>query len=200
MADLKTLPLLLLSTMLAVPANALPIAPPKNQGRWVWMDTSYPRSRFDTSDLFRAGIDSLLAHRFADASVRFAQILRRSPDDPYAHYLAGIAHAGIGDLRGAQHSYEQALHFDGGLVIARRELALVNLKLDDRSGAEAQLEALTIRQARCHGKCGKAAQIDSAVKTVRAAIESETSGPAGMDPLLASEIGPWVEPGLAPAS
>ena len=199
-ADFKAICFLLLSALPTASAVALPAGNPGiQQSRVIEPQTHSPRDRVDTSDLYREGIDALLAHRFTDARKIFARILAQSPQEAGAYYLAGLAHAGLDDLEGARLLYGQAVRFDGKLIFARRELALAHVKLGDRSKAEAELAALTERQAHCRGRCGKAAQIDAAVEAVRSALASGSAPPAESQ-LLAGETSRWIEPGRSPAS
>ena len=200
MADIKAIRIILLSTILAAPALALAASNPGIQQSRIIERTNLPQDRVDAPDLYREGIDALLAHRFSEAREIFARILARSPKEAGAYYLAGVAHAGLDDPEGARLLYAQAVRFDGKLIFARRELALAHVRLGDRSKAETELAALTTYQARCRGKCGKAAQIDAAVETVRAALASESPAPAEAGPLLARESRPWIESGRSPAS
>jgi Flp pilus assembly protein TadD len=185
--------------MLGVPAVVLAGENPGIQQSRVEIDTNVPQERFDVSGIYREGIDALLARRFADARKSFALILRRSPQDATAYYLAGLAHAGLDDPKGARRLYEQAIRFDGGLIFAHRELALTSVRLGDRSKAEAELAVLSRREARCRARCARAAEIGAAVDAVRAALAAPPAVPAGAGPLLANESGRWTA-GLSPAS
>jgi tetratricopeptide (TPR) repeat protein len=198
-AELKAIRVFLLATMLAVPAGLLAAGNPGIQQSRVEIETRIPQERFDDSGIYREGIDALVARRFADARKSFVPILLRSPHDATAYYLAGLAHVGLDDQKGARRLFEQAIRFDGGLIFARRELALTSVRLGDRSRAEAELAILARREARCRARCAKATEIRAAIEAVRAALAAPPAAPVEAGSLLADESGRWTA-GLSPAS
>jgi tetratricopeptide (TPR) repeat protein len=125
---------------------------------------------FDPAAEYRKGIEALQADKFADAKKAFARVLRVAPRDANTHYLTGLAHAGLGDLKNAQKSYERAVKYDKDMVLARRELAVTYLKLGDRPKAEAELSALKASSDKCAGSCEKAADLKAALDSVTAAL------------------------------
>jgi tetratricopeptide (TPR) repeat protein len=126
--------------------------------------------QFDAAAEYRKGIEALQAQRFADAKRAFGRVLEVAPGDSNTNYLAGLANAGLNDLKNARKHYEKAVKADKDMVMARRELALTYLKLGDRPKAESELAALTRLQTECAGSCAKAAEIAGAVTAVQAAL------------------------------
>ena len=61
---------------------------------------------FDAAAEYRAGIDALKASRFADAKKSFGKVLGVAPTDANANFLAGLADAGLNDLKSAARHYE----------------------------------------------------------------------------------------------
>ncbi len=127
---------------------------------------------FDPAAEYRLGIEALQAERWRDARKAFDKVLGVAPRDANTNYLAGLANAGLGDLKTARRHYERAVKADKELVGAQRELGVTYLKLGDRAKAEAQLAALKALQDKCAGNCPKAAEIAGAVTALTAALGS----------------------------
>jgi tetratricopeptide (TPR) repeat protein len=125
---------------------------------------------FDPAAEYRAGIEALQANRFQDARKAFEKVLRVAPRDANTNYLAGLAAAGLADLKGSRKYYEHAVKADKELVGAVRELGITYAKLGEKEKADAQLAVLKMMQSKCAGACAKAAEIDRAVDAVSAAI------------------------------
>jgi tetratricopeptide (TPR) repeat protein len=128
--------------------------------------------QFDAAAEYRKGIEALQAQRYAEARRSFGRVLDVAPGDANTNYLAGLADAGLDDLKNARKHYEKAVKGDKDMVGARRELAVTYLKMGDRPKAEAELAALTRLQTECAGSCAKASEIASAVSAVQAALGS----------------------------
>jgi tetratricopeptide (TPR) repeat protein len=127
-------------------------------------------SSFDAAAEYRKGIEALKASRFADAKKSFGRVLEVAPRDANSNYLAGLAAAGLNDLKGAAKFFERAARADQNLIPAREDLAVTLLKLGDRSKAESELAKLKANQAKCASKCPQAAALDKAVARVSAAL------------------------------
>ena len=125
---------------------------------------------YDPAAEYRKGIEALQAQRYQEAKKAFDRVLGVVPGDANTNLLAGLAAAGLNDLKGARKYYERAIKADKELVGARRELGVTYVKLGDRAKADAQLAALKAMQAKCAGSCAKAAEIGGAIETLTAAI------------------------------
>src|SRR6478609_7365608 len=79
---------------------------------------------FDAATEYRDGIESLKAQKFADAKKSFARVLEVAPTDANTNFLAGMADAGLNDLKSAARHYEKAVNADGKLIPAQQELAI----------------------------------------------------------------------------
>ena len=90
--------------------------------------------------------------------------------DANIQFLAGLADAGLNDLKGAQDHYEKAVKYDRKLVAAHQQLALTYAKLGDRAKAEAALAKLKKLNDDCRGTCEQAQQLKDAVAAVEAAL------------------------------
>jgi tetratricopeptide (TPR) repeat protein len=99
-------------------------------------------------------------------------VLRVAPGDANTNYLAGLADAGLNDLKKARAHYERAVKADKDLVLAHRELAVTYAKLGERPKAENELAVLTQFNAACAGSCAKAVELTEALAAVRAALAS----------------------------
>ena len=125
---------------------------------------------YDPAAEYRKGIEALQAERYLEARKAFERVLGVAPGDANTNLLAGLAAAGLNDLKGARKYYERAVKADKELVGARRELGVTYLKLGEKEKADSQLAALKAMQAKCAGACAKAAEIGGAVQALTAAI------------------------------
>src|SRR6476659_3703452 len=108
---------------------------------------------FDAAAEYRKGMDALKASQFSAAKSSFARVLGVAPDDANTNFLAGMADAGLNDLKAAARHYEHAVRADGKMVVAQQELGVTYAKLGDRPKAEATLGKLKNMDASCGGSC-----------------------------------------------
>ena len=125
---------------------------------------------FDAATEYRDGIESLKAQKFADAKKSFARVLEVAPTDANTNFLAGMADAGLNDLKSAAKHYEKAVKADGKLIAAQQELGVTYAKLGDKAKAQAALDRLNKLNADCAGTCKDAANIKEAIDAVQAAL------------------------------
>src|SRR5688572_8802614 len=97
---------------------------------------------YDPAAEYRKGIEALQAQRFEEAKRAFERVLRVAPRDANTNYLAGLAAAGLNDLKGSRKYYERAVRADKELVGAMRELGVTYVRLGETDKAGAQLAAL----------------------------------------------------------
>jgi len=125
---------------------------------------------FDAAEEYRRGIESLKANKFDDAKKSFDKVLRVAPTDANVNFLAGMARAGLNDLKGAAKNYERAVHADGKLIPAHEQLAITYLKLGSRDKAQAELTKLQKLDESCAGTCKDSQSIKDAVTAVQTAL------------------------------
>jgi tetratricopeptide (TPR) repeat protein len=125
---------------------------------------------YDAAAEYRKGIEALQAKRFQEAKKAFERVLAVAPRDANTNLLAGLAAAGLNDLKAARKYYERAVKADKELVGAMRELGVTYVRLGEKAKADGQLAALKAMQQKCAGACAKAAEIGSAVEALTAAI------------------------------
>jgi tetratricopeptide (TPR) repeat protein len=125
---------------------------------------------FDAAAEYRRGIDALKAQKFAEAKKAFGNVLGAIPSDANVNFLAGMADAGLNDLKGAVRHYERALRSNGKLVPAYQELAITYVKLGDRGKAQSTLAKLQKLDQTCAGTCKDAQAIKDALTAVQAAL------------------------------
>jgi tetratricopeptide (TPR) repeat protein len=125
---------------------------------------------FDAAAEYRRGIESLKAHQFDAAKRSFAQVLSVVPSDANANFLAGLADAGLNDLKSAARHYEKAVRADRKLIQAHQELGVTYVKLGDVPKAQATLGNLHKLSEACNGTCKDAEEIKKAVDAVQSAI------------------------------
>ena len=71
--------------------------------------SSQPRDR---------GWEMIVAQDYAGARAYYEEVLRKNPDDPYAHLNLGVALEKLGDKEGAERHYREALRLGGDARIA----------------------------------------------------------------------------------
>ncbi len=126
--------------------------------------------QFDAAAEYRKGIEALKASRFAEARKSLLRVLDVAPKDANANYLAGLAFAGLNDLKGARRYFEKAVKYDRDMVLARQELGVTYAKLGDKPKAEAELANLKALSDKCGAGCPQADQLKSAMATLSAAL------------------------------
>ena len=137
---------------------------------------------FDAAAEYRKGIDALQASKFQDAKSSFARVLGVAPNDANTNFLAGMADAGLNDLKGAAKHYEKAVRADGKMVVAQQELAITYLKLGDRPKAQAALGKIKGLDADCKGTCKDADIIKKAISTIETALGQPSQAQLTTDP------------------
>jgi tetratricopeptide (TPR) repeat protein len=125
---------------------------------------------YDPAAEYRKGVEALQAQRFQDAKKAFDHVLAVAPRDANTNYLAGLAAAGLNDLKGSRKYYERAVKADKELVGAVRELGVTYVKLGETDKAGAQLASLKAMQEKCASACAKATEIGRAVEALTAAM------------------------------
>jgi len=125
---------------------------------------------FDAAKMYREAVEFLKAGKNAEAKLALAKLIKAVPRDGNIHFLAGLADAGLNDLKGAQTNYEKAVKYDRKLVAAHQQLALTYAKQGDRAKADAALAKLKKLNDDCRGTCEQAQQLKDAVASVEAAL------------------------------
>lgn len=141
---------------------------------------------FDMAKVYADGVEALKAQRYAEAKAAFKRLLGPLGRDGNINYLAGLADAGLNDLKSAQKFYEKAVRFDRKLVGAQQQLALTYLKNGDRPKAEATLAKLRKQNDDCAGTCEQAASFKDAVASVEAALAGQPTASVETPLLFAS--------------
>ncbi|HXG99716.1 MAG TPA: tetratricopeptide repeat protein [Sphingomicrobium sp.] len=119
---------------------------------------------------YRKGIQALKVQRFAEAKKAFGRVLEVAPKDPNTNYLAGLAHAGLSDLKNARKHYERAVKYDPSMVVAHQELGVTYARLGQLDKAQVELANLNALATKCGGGCAKAGSLKSAIAQVTTAI------------------------------
>lgn len=138
--------------------------------------------QYDPVAEYQKGVAALQASKFGDARRAFDRVLRVAPKDVNAAYMAGLASDGLAKPKDARKYYEKALRSDKAHVEARHALALALIKLGEPARAQAELDALKTAAATCAGSCASAAKLDTAVKSVSAALAGQQSATSPTPP------------------
>ena len=127
--------------------------------------------RYDPAVEFKNGLDAMKASRFKDAQRAFDRVLAVDARHVQANFLAGFSRASQGNDKAAKRYYEKVIKYDQDFILARRELALSHLRLNDRERAVAILADLKQRAATCADAAGESAAmatLDTAMTNRRA--------------------------------
>jgi tetratricopeptide (TPR) repeat protein len=163
--------LILAASALAAPTPLL-ASPPGGGGGGGGSAPSASGSQYDAAAEYRKGMEALQAERFEDAKKAFEHVLTVAPDDANTNFLAGLASAGLGDLKNARRFYEHAVHSDKDLVQAHQELGITYVKTGNKAKAQAELDRLNAMQQKCSATCAKANDIGKAIQALTAAMAS----------------------------
>ena len=139
---------------------------------------------FDPAEEYRKGIEALKAENYSEAKASFTKVLDVAPRDAATNLLAGMADAGLNDLKSAQRHYEKAVRADDKLVMAHQELGVTYAKLGQRDKAQAQLTALQKLDTDCAGTCKDAEAIKAAIAAVQAALGAPAAAMLQTNPPL----------------
>jgi tetratricopeptide (TPR) repeat protein len=141
-------------------------------------------SDFDAAAEYRKGIDALKAGQYSAAKSSFARVLGVAPSDANTQFLAGLADAGLNDLKSALKHYQKAVQNDRKLIMAQQELAITYAKLGQRDKAEATLAKLKSMDSDCNGTCKEAEDLKKAIPAIEAALAQPTQAMLSTDPPL----------------
>ena len=150
--------------------TATAVAMPGGGGGGSMSTPSISAPDFDAAKTYREALEQLKAGKNAEAKANLAKLLKAIPRDANIQLLAGMADAGLNDLKGAQAHYEKAVKYDRKLVAAHQQLALTYAKQGDRANADAALAKLKKLNDDCRGTCEQAQQLKDAVAAVEAAL------------------------------
>jgi tetratricopeptide (TPR) repeat protein len=133
---------------------------------------------YDPVAEYNKGMAALQAGKYQDANRDFDHALRADPKNAETLRAKGQAQASGGDLKGAVRSYDKSLAIDPTQVGARRDYALVLLKLGQADKAQAQLAQLKMQSDACGGSCPNASNLKAAMDAVQAALTPAGGAPA----------------------
>ena len=158
------------TSIFLIAACLVPAAALTNPGGSGGSAPSMSAPTFDAAAEYRKGIEALKASNFAEAKKALMRVLDVAPKDANANYLAGLAYAGLNDLKGARRFFEKAVKYDSEMVLARQELGVTYAKLGDKPKAEAELSSLKAMSDKCGAACPQADQLKSAMAALTAAL------------------------------
>ncbi|MCL1635696.1 tetratricopeptide repeat protein [Luteimonas sp. SX5] len=144
---------------------------------------------YDPTAEYKKGLEALQAQNYKDADRAFGRVLQSLPRDPNTNYMAGLARAGLGELKQASRLFEKAIKYDDNLIPAHQELGIAWAKLEKPDKAKAVLDDLKQRAAACADACPQAADLKAAIPAVEAALGGPPTSqlPAAQDVLAAGD-------------
>jgi tetratricopeptide (TPR) repeat protein len=167
----RSLCLLLAASALGA-SSAVIASPPGGGGGGGGSAPSMSGSQYDAATEYRKGMEALQGEHYADAKKAFEHVLTVAPEDANTNFLAGLASAGLGDLKTARRFYEHAVRADHELVQAHQELGITYAKTGEKAKAQSELDRLNQMQQKCNSTCAKAADIGKAIQALTAAMAS----------------------------
>jgi tetratricopeptide (TPR) repeat protein len=126
--------------------------------------------QYDPAEEYRNGVAALQAQKFADARRAFDRVLSVTPRDANTNYLAGLARAGDGDLKGAVKFFQKAVKYNDGMIPAHQQLGVTLAKLGQKDKAQAEVDALNAKAKSCGDACPEAADLRAAIAAIGAAM------------------------------
>jgi Tfp pilus assembly protein PilF len=182
MSNFHSLKLMSLSLAIGFPAGAVLAA--AGGGGTSSSAPSMSAPQFDPAAEYRNGITALQANRYQEAKRAFGHVLAVAPGDANTNYLAGLANAGLNDLKAARKHYERAVKADKDMILAHRELAITYVKLGERPKAEAELAVLARLNTACAGSCDQSADLTASIAAVQAALAAAPTAHLETQPSL----------------
>lgn len=139
--------------------NAMRNAPP-----------SMSQRNYDPTAEYKKGVEALQAQNYKDADRAFGRVLQSLPRDANTNFMAGMARAGLGEMKDARKYFEKAAKYDDDLIPAHQELGIAWAKLGEPDKARAVLDDLKRRAQSCADACAQAADLKAAIPAVEAAL------------------------------
>jgi Flp pilus assembly protein TadD len=126
--------------------------------------------QYDPAAEYAKGLEALKTKDYAGAKKAFDRVIPYAAKDANTHMLAGIARAGLGDLKGATRFLQKAIKLNPGIIRAHQELGVVYARAGDRANAQKTLTVLKARDTTCATTCPDAAELSGAVSAVTQAL------------------------------
>lgn len=140
--------------------------------------------QYDPVQEYRRGMAALQAGKYRDAVEAFEHVTEVQPKVAAAWYMLGTAKSGAGDVKGAVHAYEKSVKLDPAPIEPQRDFAVALAKLKQKDKASAQLDALKAKAAACNDTCPQAADLETAIAAVEAALASGDTAALAAPPSL----------------
>lgn len=166
----RTLCLMLAAGALGASSALIASPPGGGGGGGGGMAPSMSGPQYDAAAEYRKGMEALQGEHYEDARKAFEHVLTVAPEDANTNFLAGLASAGLGNLKDARRFYEHAVRADHDLVQAHQELGITYAKMGDKAKAQGELDRLNQMQQKCGTTCAKAADIGKAIQALTAAM------------------------------
>jgi tetratricopeptide (TPR) repeat protein len=171
MTKTRTLYLLLAASALGA-SSTLIASPPGGGGGMGGSPPSMSGQQYDAAAEYRKGMEALQGQHYEDAKKAFEHVLTVAPEDANTNFLAGLAAAGLNDLKSARKYYERAVRADHDMVQAHQELGITYAKTGEKAKAQGELDRLNQMQQKCGTTCAKATDIGKAIQALTAAMGS----------------------------
>ena len=139
-------------------------------GQMEWDSEEHAAPRYDAAAEYRGGVANMQLGKYRDAQKNFDHALIVEPKDADTLCMMGETLAALGDYKGAIRNFERSLKVDPNQIPARREYAVALAKYGQPAQAQQQLTILKTRADACAGACADAADLQSAMAKVQAAI------------------------------
>ncbi len=125
---------------------------------------------YDAAAEYKAGVAALGAGHFEDAKRNFDHVLAVAPRTAAANYLAGVTREALKDVKGALRYFEKAVKYDDTMIMAHKEYALGLVAVGKPDKAQAELQLLRDRSAKCADTCPEAGDLREAITAISAQL------------------------------
>lgn len=129
---------------------------------------------YSATNDYNEGFEALSSGRYKEAAQSFDRLVRRGPPDATLLTLYGQALEGLKADARAEEAFRRALQLNPKQLLARREHALVLLRLGRAEEARGELAVLAAEKTACDEDCSDAAALAQAVHVVQAALAAQS--------------------------
>jgi len=137
--------------------------------------------RYDPAEEYRSGINALNADNYKAAIKHFRRVTKSARKNAQGHYFLGVSYLRSGDAKKARKPLESAVKYGDDMIVAKRDLALVYLKLGRSTDAQALLQDLTKRDKACAQSCSDKGAITQAIAAIETAMKGGAQASYGVD-------------------
>ncbi len=145
---------------------------------------------YDPALDYQKGTIAFRAGQYEDAVKAFKRVVRATPINKQAQYLLGASYMALSNYKKAKSPMLAAVRYDGKMIEARRDLAIIHAKLGEAQKAQEQVAALKTMAVSCAAGCRDKDSLSEAIVKAEAALAAGKTalGPVSPDIHLAEAL------------